>query len=364
MPRGRSTSAAKAQTIRLALAAVAAWASAAALAAPAAPPPSVALVEVQAAAGGSSLAVEGRIEPRRQATVAAQLGGSVLALLVKAGDAVQAGQALARIDERDAAAGLQRTDAALAQAQAQAQNAHTALERTRELRAQGFVSQAALDAAQTQDRAAQAGVQQAQAARAQARLARSFALVGAPFAGVVLATHVEAGDLATPGRPIATLYAPGALRASALVPLSQAPAARRAARIEVELANGQRVLPTARSELAAADPVSQTIEWRLDLPAAALPGLLPGQVARVHFIAPAAADGSRATLRVPAQAVLRRGELTAVYVARGDGFALRAVRLGAEHGSQGVEVLAGLAAGERIAGDAVQAGLAGARPAR
>jgi RND family efflux transporter MFP subunit len=324
----------------------------------------VPLVAAQRGSAGGSLSIEGHIQPVRQATVAAQIGGNVMALLVKAGDRVKAGQPIARIDERDAAAGVLRSEAGLAQAEAEARNARVALDRTRELRAQGFVSQAALDTAETQYKAAQAGVQQAQAARSQAALARGFAVVTAPFDGVVLATHLEAGDLASPGRPIATLYAPGAMRATAQVPLSQADGARRATRVEVELASGQRVAPTTRTELASADPVSQTVEWRLDLPASALPGLVPGQVARVHFsgaAAPAtAADGP---LRVPASAVLRRGELTAVYVAQGQGFQLRAVRLGADRGSDGIEILAGLKPGEQVAADAVRAGLAAARPA-
>jgi RND family efflux transporter MFP subunit len=349
---------------RAALTALAALLAAAALPALAADGVRVPLVQARSGQFGDAITLEGHIEAVRQATVAAQIGGNVLALRVKPGDTVKAGQPIARIDERDADAGVLRSDAALAQAQAEGQNARATLERTRELRAQGFVSQAALDTVQTQFKAAQAGVQQAQAARAQATLARSFAAVNAPFAGIVLATHLEAGDLASPGRPIATLYAPGALRATAQVPLSQAAAARRATRVEVELANGQRVLPTARTELAGADPVSQTVEWRLDLPAAALAGLLPGQVARVHFSGVATGAAAVPTLRVPAAAVLRRGELTAVYVAQGETFALRAVRLGAERGSEGIEVLAGLRDGERVAADAVQAGLAGARPVR
>jgi RND family efflux transporter MFP subunit len=340
-----------------------AWAALAA-ASPAALAAEVALIEASAGARGTSLSIEGHVEPLRQATVAAQIGGNVVALLVKAGDRVRAGQPIARIDERDAAAGVLRSEAGLAQAEAEARNARVAAERTRELRAQGFVSQAALDTAETQLKAAQAGVQQAQAARSQATLARGFAGVAAPFDGIVLATHLEAGDLASPGRPIATLYAPGAMRATAQVPLSQAEGARRASRVEVELANGQRVAPAARTELASADPVSQTVEWRLDLPATALPGLVPGQVARVHFTGAAAAAGAPATLRLPATAVLRRGELNAVYVAQGQGFQLRAVRLGADRGSEGIEVLAGLKPGEKVAANAVQAGLAGARPAQ
>jgi RND family efflux transporter MFP subunit len=326
----------------------------------------VPLTEARRGATGGVLSLEAHIEALRQATVAAQLGGNVLALLVKAGDRVKAGQALARIDERDAQAGVQRSEAGLVQAEAEARNARIALDRTRELRSQGFISQAALDSAETQFKAAQAGVQQAQAARSQAALARGFAAVVAPFDGVVLATHVEAGDLASPGRAIATLYAPGALRAVAQVPLSQAELARRASQAEVELANGQRVKPLRQTELASADPVSQTVEWRLDLPPAALPGLLPGQSARVRFTgaaAPQAAAGAQA-LRLPASAVLRRGELTAVYVAQDQGFALRAVRLGADRGGADIEVLAGLKPGEKVAVDALKAGLADARPAR
>jgi RND family efflux transporter MFP subunit len=253
----------------------------------------VPLAEARRGAAGSSLSIEGHVEPVRQATVSAQLGGNVLALLVKAGDRVRAGQTIARIDERDAAAGVLRSEAGLAQAEAEARNARVAAERTRELRAQGFVSQAALDTAETQHKAALAGVQQAQAARSQATLARGFAAVTAPFDGIVLATHLEAGDLASPGRPIATLYAPGPARHRAGAAVA-GQGARRATRIEVELPDGQRVQPAARTELASADPVSQTVEWRLDLPAAALPGLVPGQVARVHFSGARRADGAAA----------------------------------------------------------------------
>jgi hypothetical protein len=57
--------------------------------------------------------------------------------------------------------------------------------------------------------------------------------------------------------------------------------------------------------------------------------------------------------------VLRRGELTAVYVALPQGFALRAVRIGPVAGDT-VDVLAGLRAGERVALDPVRAGLQGA----
>jgi RND family efflux transporter MFP subunit len=332
-------------------------------------------VAVQAGGSARSLELDGTLEPIRQATVAAQVGGNVLALTVKAGDRVKAGQALARIDERSAAAALAQSDAAVVQAETQVRQARTDLNRARELRAQGYVSQAAQDNAETAVKAAEAGLAQAQAGRSQAALARGFTTVAAPFEGLVLATHLMDGDLAAPGRPILTVYAPGALRAVVQVPASLAALARSAGKIEVQLPDGSWTPPTKKVELPTADPVAQTVEWRLDLSAADSTRSLPGQAVRIRFAgangngaAPAAAAAKAASapagMSVPAGALLRRGELTAVYVAQGGQFVLRSVRVsGGESATDSVEVLAGLRAGERIAADAVRAGLAGARPA-
>ncbi len=352
------------RTILLAFAAVA---TVAAVGARAAEPLAVPTVAVGSAGRDAGFEVDGSLQAVRQSTLGAQVGGNVVQLAVKAGDRVKAGQLLVRIDERDVQAGLAQREAALVQAEAEQRNAKVNAERTRELRRQGFVSQAALDVAETQLQGADAGVRQAQAARAQAALARGFAAVTAPFDAVVLATLVDAGDLATPGRPLVTVYAPGAIRAVVQLPGSRSLQARAASAVEVTLPDGRRVAPVARTELPGADAVSQTVEWRFDLPPAAAAGLVPGQNVRVHFAGAgagaAAAAPSNARPTVPAAAVLRRGELTAVYVQRGEGFVLQAVRTGAAVGDA-VEVLAGLKAGDRIAADAVRAGLEGAVAAK
>ncbi len=348
-----------------------AWAPAQA-AAPAAPV--VATLKLQAQAQGQERQWEGVIQAVRQSTVAAQVPGNVTALLVKAGDTVKAGQVLARIDARDTSAGLLRSQADVAQAEAQFNQARMQWERSQQLRAQGFISEAALDSARTQWQAAQAGVAAARAGRSQAALAQGFTTVTAPFDGRVLNTHVEVGDLAAPGRPVLTLYAPRPLRAVVQVPASQADAVRTAQRVEVEVptAGGQAawLKPTQVISLPGADPVSQTVEWRLDLPEVST---LPGQTVRVRFAdlkassAPTAGASAPAAapLTVPAQAVLRRGELTAVYVVRGDRFMLQAVRTGTPASSTGpVTLLSGVRPGDVIAADALKAGLANATPAK
>jgi len=300
------------------------------------------------------------LQPVRQATVTAQVGGTVVALRVKAGDTVKRGQPLVRLDDREVRANTARSDAAVVQAEAELRNARQVLERNRALKKEGFISQAAIDSADNQMQAAQAAVRQAQAARSQATVAQGFADLVAPFDAVVLATHVEAGDLALPGRALVTLYEPGRMRAVAQVSASRVAMATAATEVQVVLADGQTLTPSAREMLPTADPVTQTVEWRLALPTTAAL-LRPGQTARVvaRSAAASALPAAPARLSLPVQAVLHRGELTAVFVALPQGFALRAVRVGQAAGGL-VDVLSGLSVGERVALDPVRAGLQGA----
>jgi len=323
--------------------------------------PAVPVLSLAAQPVPGGLELDGVVEAVRQATVAAQVPGRVVSLQVKVGDKVRAGQVLASIDDRDTQTGVQRSQAQVAQAEAELANARTSLQRTRDLRQQGFVSQAALDMAETQFKAAQAGREGAGAGAQQARLAQSFTQVTAPFDGHVMETLAQAGDLAVPGRPIAVVYAPQPLRVAVQVPASMAATARSAAQVQLQVmaADGrsQWVAPTGQQGVTAADPVSQTVTWKLEVPASVAGQMLPGQQTRVRFV-----GASAPRLLVPQAAVLRRGELMGVYVAGEKGFVLRAVRLGLTHGDS-VEVVAGLKAGERVATDAIQAGLAGAQPA-
>lgn len=310
---------------------------------------------------GSGFELDGVVQPVRQSVVSAQASGRLASLNVKVGDRIRAGQVLATIDDRETQAGVQRSQAQVAQAQADLRNAQSNFDRTRNLQRQGFVSSAAMDSAEAQLKAAQAAYDQALAGARQASLYQGFTKVTAPFDAWVLQTLVEAGDLAVPGKPILSLYAPLPLRVVVQVPVSRsaqvAAAAKADAAVSVQLDSGSAVRPTQVSQVPNADPVSQTIEWRLGLPDAQAAKVLPGQQVRVRF-----SLGQSASLLVPSSAILRRGELTAVYVAAEKNFTLRAVRPGADRGEKGVEILSGLTEGELVALDPVRAGLFGAQP--
>ena len=331
-----------------------------------APGPQVPVIAVGAQAVAGRAEFDGSLQAVRQSVLSAQASGRIATLSVKAGDRVKAGQVLAVIDDRATQAGVAQAQAGVAQAQASLANAKAAYERTKELRAQGFIAQAALDSALAQYRAAEAGAAAARAGQTQASVAQGFTRLTAPWDGWVLATHAEAGALAMPGAPIVTVYAPQPIRAVVHVPASLQPLALQAQQVEVQLPGTDRwVVPASKTTVPAADPVSQTVEWRLNLSDADGADQVPGRQVKVRFVG-SAAQAMPQRLVVPATALLRRGELTGVYVvtAKGEsakGFALRAVRTGATHGD-GVEVLAGLKAGDQVALDPVRAGLAGATP--
>ncbi|HYC43306.1 MAG TPA: efflux RND transporter periplasmic adaptor subunit [Noviherbaspirillum sp.] len=304
--------------------------------------------QVQAAGMTQPEGFNGVVEAVRQTVIAAQVAGAVVALDVKAGDAVKAGQVLLRIDARAAEQTAAASDAQVLAARASLEVATKEVERQRQLFQKQYISQAALERAEAQYRAtfAQVAAQLAQAGAA--RTQSGFHVVKAPYSGIVADVPVTLGDMAMPGRPLLTLYDPSALRVTASVP--QTAAARHAADAPVKLempglpddrqwmtAVQVQVLPTI-------DAATHTAQIRAELPAGTK-GLAPGMFARLWLPTRGSAN---ARLFVPAKAVVRRAEMTGLYVLDPKGLpVLRQVRLGRVAEGQ-VEVLSGVAAGERV----------------
>ena len=314
-------------------------------------------LSTQAAAGADGLAtapVEMRevdltypadaiVEAVRQATIAAQVTGRVIEARFDAGSRVKAGDVLMRIDPREAAQ-LQSG------AQAQLANARAGFERSKQLFGQKFISQAALDKAEADFKVATAGA-------GQAGIQTSFTTLTAPYAGIIAQRLAEVGDMAVPGKPLLSLYDPKGMRAVASIPQLKLAEVRQALRAKVEFAESGKWTDALRVEvLPTADSQTHVVRARVYLPDN-LEGVVPGMFVRAHFV-----TGKASKLLVPAAAVMRRGEVTAVYVVDGQGLPhLRQVRVG-EAVSSGslpvLEVLAGLAAGEQVALDPVKAGIA------
>ena len=281
---------------------------------------------------------ESLVEAVQQATVGAQIAGRVLEVKADAGQSVKKGDVLMRIDAREAA------EAARA-AEAQYANAKVSYDRTKSLVSQKFMSSAALDKAR-------ADLDAAAANRAAAGAGQSHATIVAPMTGIIARRHAEMGDMATPGKPLFTIYQPGTLRVTASIPQYRLKAMRNVKTARVEFPElGKWVDAVKVQVLPTADAATHVSQVRVNLPD--VPEATPGMFARVHFV-----TGQAEKLTVPASAVLRRGEVAAVYVQTADNrLSLRQLRLGDVVGLGEIEVLAGLSAGDKVVTDPVKAGI-------
>ena len=295
---------------------------------------------------------EAVVEAVRQSTVAAQIAGRVVELRFDVGDYVKKGEVIARIDERAASQAVAASEAQVREAEAALRSARAEYERSKQLLAQKFLSQAALERAEAQYKSAQERVSALVAGAAQAATERGFATLVAPYSGIVSARHVELGEMATPGKPLMSGFDPGTLRVTATVPQAQVAVIQAGAKARIELPSVAKWIDATQLIIVpAADPRTHTTQVRLALPQD-VRGIYPGIYARAHFV-----TGRKSALLVPRAAVIRRSELTAVYVIAEGPAQLRQVRLGAVGDERSVEVLAGLRPGERVALEPVAAGM-------
>lgn len=309
-----------------------------------------ATVRVGGPAAGDRFEAPGQVQAVRQAELAAQASGRVTEVLVRSGDVVRQGQVLLRIDAPAARAAAEAARAQSGAAAAQLASARADFARAQRLHEQQYLSDAALQRAEAQLKSVEA---QAMAASAQAHASGEVAgwdSVRAPYDGRITSVLVAAGDLASPGQPLVGVYAPGPMRVLADVP--EDVAARLATDQPVRLAFEAGACPGAPAEVPAwtlvqaVDARSRSVAVRIELPP--LRACLPGALVRASL----PLRDARATLSVPRSALVRRGELDAVYVVAAEGrIVLRQVRLGEAQG-EAVEVLAGLEPGEQVLRDA------------
>jgi len=304
-------------------------------------------------AADTAYSTEATVEAVRQSTVTAQVSGRVSAVNFDAGDYVKAGAVIVRLSAQELSSAVAGSQAQVAQAQANLANARASYERQQQLFQQKFISQAALDRATAEFRAAEAAARAARAGVGQSAALSSYTVITAPYSGVVAARHVEVGESVMPGKPLMTGFDPKDMRVIANVPQYKLAEIKASPRVAVEIpslnkwidASGVTILP-------AADAATHTVKVRIDLPAN-LEGVIPGMFARAHF-----SVGSARKLIIPAAAVVRRSEISAVYVVGKDSrVSLRQIRLGVPTARGQVEVLAGLDAGDVIALDPVKAGI-------
>jgi membrane fusion protein (multidrug efflux system) len=287
-------------------------------------------VRVQTVEPKEHLATEetvGTVRAKLHARLEAKIPGRIDRMQAEPGQSVKAGQLLVHLDAEEIRARLD-------QALAVQQQAEGDLKRYRTLLDTSAATQAEFDAVQARARVASGAVKEAQTML-------GYADVAAPFDGVVTRKYVDLGDLAAPGKPLLDMEDPSHLRFETDIPEAIIGPVNLGATMAVSIPNVAGDLTGTVVEIApAADPNSRTFRVKLDLPAAA--GMRAGQFGRV-----AVPLAETTALRVPASALVRRGQLEIVFVVEDHHAALRLVRAGKRIGNE-IEIASGLSSGEEV----------------
>lgn len=301
-------------------------------------------VRVESKGGGHSYAAE--VRPRVEAALGFRIGGKLVERKVELGDTVRAGQVLARLDGADPA--LVARAAASQQAAAAADFDLASAEATRfeGLRAQGFVSQSALDSRIAARKAAE---NRLAAARAQADVANNqsaYADLVADGPGVVSAVLAEPGQVLAAGAPVVRLARQGGQDKDALISVAENQVALFKPGREVRIvlwANGERVFRGRVREIAPqADPVTRTFAVRIGFVDADTDVRL-GMTATVLLGIEVAG-----VVRLPSPSVVQQDGKPAVWViGEGGAVSLRPVTVAAFR-EDGVIVSGGVKVGEKI----------------
>ena len=270
--------------------------------------------------------VTGTIRAKLHSVIEAKMVGRVEKLLVVPGQPMKAGDVLVQLDSRE-------IEAKLDQARAVMEQSNKELQRYTSLLASKVTTQAEFDGVQSRNRVTKAAV-------AEAETNLSYATIKAPFSGVITRKLADVGDLAAPGKAILEMENPAALRFEADVPEAVIGKIEAGATLPVQ--TGTMQIPATVSEIApGADANSRTFLVKLDLPPTV--GVRTGQFGRVGVPV-----SETSVLRIPASAVIQRGQMEMVFVIEKGRAQLRLVKTGKRLGNE-IEVVSGIESKEQVA---------------
>jgi RND family efflux transporter MFP subunit len=289
--------------------------------------------------------VAGALAPEREASIRAQVGGSVLQTMADQGQAVRAGQTLARIE----AGGLQDSflsaRAAVTSASNSADVARRELERSQKLLAAGAIAERDMEQARRSSIAATAALADARARLSTAQKQVSNTVVTSPINGIVSERAASAGDVVQPGAALFTVVDPRSMRLEGSVPAEQLNQVRVGAPVSFTV-NGYpgrtftgrvtRVNPTA-------DPATRQVRIMISIPNA------EGRLVGGLFATGRLASESKTGMVVPVTAVDSRSTTPAVFRINGGRVERVPVQLGIrDEAAERIEIQSGVQPGDTL----------------
>jgi RND family efflux transporter MFP subunit len=302
--------------------------------------------------------LSGSLTPERSATLRAQVGGTVTAVLAEAGQAVRRGQSLARLETSGIAEQAVSARAGVAAARGNYELAQRNAERSSRLLAAGAIAPQAAEQARTAADAARAQLSAAQSQSALASTQLGRASVAAPFGGVVGTRSVSVGDVVAPGAPLYTVVDPRSMQLTGSVPADQLGQVRPGASLTFTVTGypGREFTGRITRVSPVADPTTRQVQVIASVPNEG--GRLVGGL----FAQGRVASETRDALVVPSDAVDQRGVRPQVVRVRGGRAEAVPVELGLrDEANERVEIRGAVAQGDTLLRGAAQGLSAGTR---
>jgi membrane fusion protein (multidrug efflux system) len=294
-----------------------------------------------------TLSLTGALRAVSQAAVKARIAGEVQAVLVREGEAVQAGQVLVKMDVREYESRAAQTRGALQAARAQLDIATKARENNRALLEKNFISKNAFDNAQSQFEIARANVESARGALDVTQKTLSDTVIRAPITGVISSRSVQPGEKVSADNKLLEVIDLRTMELEGAVPSSEIMAVSLGQEVQTSFAG--LAAPVA-GQVVRINPAIQAgsrsilVYVRIDNPQGQLKAGMFGD-ARLTLVK------KKGVLTVPQSAVRTDAGSSTVYAIQNGVIVRKPVRLGLRGSSEAepsVEVLEGLSAGERV----------------
>ncbi len=286
----------------------------------------------------------GTLRASSRTDVSSQVSARIVEIRVKAGDQVEVGDVLIRLDPSEIQAALGEAEGAVMSAQASVRLAQQEYDRMAELVKQNAIAKAQYDAADRTVKTTQAQLDQAQRAVERMKVRLSYTVIGATQAGTVVDTLAEPGEIASPGRPLVTIYDLSSLRLE--VPIMENLVGKirlgDVLAVQIDALEDQQFEATVDEIVPQAQAASRSLLVKLLLPK--IEGAYEGMFGRLKVPV-----GDRTFLCLNQQAVQTIGQLTFVDVVRNDDtLERRMVKLGRVGMPGRIEVISGLEADEFV----------------
>jgi RND family efflux transporter MFP subunit len=295
----------------------------------------------------------GTVTAKTVSSISSRVMGTVTAVHVKEGQRVKAGELLLILDARDLQEKVMAAESAynealraLGSSTEKRDLARKTYARFEKLHEQNALSTQELDNVETQKNVAeleyqriQSMVKRADAGLKEAMVYKGFSRITSPIDGIVSSKKTDTGNMATPGMTLMMVEDDSAYKVEASVDERFLNTMVTGMNAQVIVA-GRTVEGRVVEIVPSVDPVSRTFVVKLEVEGGALRS---GQYVKVSF-----ATGRKESLLVPADAVVRKGQLTGVYRVDQRGLVTyRLIKAGKMHG-QSLEVLSGIESGDRI----------------